>query len=245
MQSADLARLQPPGRDVPFGVRLFVRLARIEGLMFFLCLTALLSAAVVPNTDWKWFLFLGAVDGAEGRVVNAEDRGWQEGKQTVSRVYFEFERGGRKESGNSHFVGSRPRIGDTVRIEWPRDRPGLTRIEGARTGPLHRGALAVLFFPLFTLMMTRASWKMGSLVIRGMREGVPSVKGQPPGLVDGSTGEPLALLPDIPPGVAVGMDGAWALDSGSRLARPGILSALGAGSAALLAWTMLEMGKQI
>ena len=130
MQSADLARLQPPGRDVPSSVRLFVRLARIEGLMFFLSLTALLSAAVVPNTDWRWFLFLGAVDGAFGQVVNAEERGFQEGNQTVSRVYFEFERGGRKETGNSHYVGSRPRIGDQVRIEWPRDHPGVTRIEG-------------------------------------------------------------------------------------------------------------------
>lgn len=147
MQSADLARLQPAPRDVASGVGLFVRLARVEGLMFFLFVTALLSAAVVPNTDWKWFLFLGSVDGAAGVVVNAEDRGWQEGNQTVSRVYFEFERGGRKESGNSHYVGSRPGIGDSVRIEWPRDHPGVTRIEDARTGPLHRGALAVILFP--------------------------------------------------------------------------------------------------
>lgn len=245
MQSADLVRLQPPGRDVPSPVRLFVRLARIEGLMFFLSLTALLSAAMVPNTDWRWFLFLGAVDGAFGQVVNAEERGWQEGNQTVSRVYFEFERGGRKETGNSHYVGSRPRIGDQVRIEWPRDHPGVTRIEGARTGPLHRGALAVIFFPLFILMMTQASWKAASALIRGMREGVPSARAKVEGLVDGSSGEPLALIEDIPTGVEVGMDGAWALDSASRLTRPGILSALGAGSVAILAWTMLEMGKQI
>jgi hypothetical protein len=245
MQSADLARLQPAPRDVPFGVSLFIRLARIEGLMFFQFVTALLSAAVVPNTDWKWFLFLSGVEGTLGRVVNAEDRGWQEGNQTVSRVYFEFERGGKKESGNSHFVGSRPRIGDTVRIQWPRDRPGVTRIENARTGPLHRGALAVVFFPLFALMMARASWKMGTLMVRGMREGVPSAKGQPSGLVDASTGQALAPLEDVPPGVEVGMDGAWALDSGSRLTRPAILSALGAGSVALLAWTTLEMGRQI
>lgn len=245
MQPADLARLQPPPRDVPFAVSLFVRLARIEGLMFFLFVTALLSAAVAPNTDWKWFLFLGAVEGAEGRVVNAEDRGWQEGNQTVSRVYFEFERGGKKEGGHSHFVGSRPRIGDVVRIEWPRDHPEVARIENGRTGPLHRGALAVIFFPLFTLMMANASWKMGSRVVRGMREGVPSAKGQPSGLADASTGEALALLEDIPQGIEVGMDGMWELDSGSRFMRPGILSTLGAGSVGLLAWTMLEMGKQI
>jgi hypothetical protein len=65
------------------------------------------------------------------------------------------------------------------------------------------------------------------------------------GLVDASTGQALAPLEDVPPGVEVGMDGAWALDSGSRLTRPAILSALGAGSVALLAWTTLEMGRQI
>lgn len=94
-------------------------------------------------------------------------------------------------------------------------------------------------------MMTQASWKAASVLIRGMREGVPSAKGKIHGLVDASTGEPLALIEDIPSGVEVGMDGAWALDSAARFTRPGILSALGAGSVALLVWTMLEMGKQI
>jgi hypothetical protein len=245
MQTTDLARLQPPARDVPIEVRLFVRLARVEGLMFFLCLTSLLAAAVVPNTDWRSFLFWSGVEGAMGRVVNAEDRGWQEGKQTVSRVYFEFERAGRKESGNSHFVGSRPHIGDEVRIEWPVGRPGVTRIEAARTGPLHRGALAVIFFPLFVLMMTQASWKAASTVVRGMRDGVPSPKGNPPGFVDASTGELLAPLDELPPGVEVGMDGGFALHSASRLARPGILSVFGAGALSLLAWTMFEMVTQL
>lgn len=217
----------------------------MEGLMFFLALTAMLAIVVVPNTDWRGFLFAGAVDGVEGRVVNAEERGYQEGKHTVSRVYFEFERGGKKESGNSHFVGSRPRIGDEVRIEWPRDHPEVTRIEGARTGPLHRGALAVLFFPFFVLMMTQAAWRMASIFIQGMRDGVPSPKGNPPGLANPSTGEVLLSVEDLPRGVEVGMDGVWSLDSGSRLARPAVLSVLGAGALGWLAWTVFEMGTQL
>ena len=103
----------------------------------------------------------------------------------------------------------------------------------------------MIFFPLFILMMTQASWKAASALIRGMREGVPSARAKVEGLVDASSGEPLALIEDVPTGVEVGMDGAWALDSASRLTRPGILSALGAGSVAILAWAMLEMGKQI
>ncbi|MBX7184577.1 MAG: hypothetical protein K1Y01_05460 [Vicinamibacteria bacterium] len=241
MQSADLLRLQPPARDVPGDVRLLVRLARLEGLMFFLTLTALLAAIVVPNTDWRGFLFAGAVDGVKGTVVNAEERGYQEGKQTVSRVYFEFERGGKKESGNSHFVGSRPRIGDEVRIEWPRDHPEVTRIEDARTGPLHRGALAVLFFPLFVLMMTQAAWRMASISIQAMRDGVPAPKANPPGLASPSTGEVLLSLEDLPRGVEVGMDGVWSLDSSSRLTRPSVVSVLGAGALGWLAWTVYEM----
>ena len=245
MQSADLLRLQPPARDVPGEVRLFLRLARLEGLMFFLALTALLAAVVVPNTDWRGFLFAGAVEAVKGTVVNAEERGYQEGKQTVSRVYFEFERGGKKESGNSHFVGSRPRIGEEVRVEWPRDHPEVTRIEGARTGPLHRGALAVFFFPLFVLMMTQAAWRMASIAIHGMRDGVPSSKANPPGLSNASTGEVLLSLEDLPRGVEVGMDGNWSLDSSSRLARPAVLSALGTGALGWLAWTVFEMGRQL
>ena len=76
-----------------------------------------------------------------GRVVNAEDRGWQEGDKPVHRVHYEFERDGKRESGQSHFVGERPHIGDSVRIEWPMDFPGITRIDHARSGPLQRGLL--------------------------------------------------------------------------------------------------------
>ena len=245
MQPEELSRVQPPPRDLPADVRLLVRLASVEGLMFFLALTALLAGGVVPNTDWRSLLFMKGVESAPGTVLTAEERGWEESNQTVWRVRFELERGGRKESGDSHFVGSRPQIGDLVQIEWPRGFPAITRIEGGRTGPLHAGTLAVLLFPLFVLMMIQAQLKQASRVIQGLRDGVPTEKGGMPGLGDPTSGLILASLHSIPTGVGVGFDGVWALDTASRLIRPAVLSGLGVTSFAFLAWTLFETGNQL
>ena len=245
MNAEDLSRLQPPPRDIPLEVRVLVRLARVEGAMFFVILGALLGWAVVPNTDWRAFLFLSATEGTRGVVVNAEERGFQESKKTVWRVHFEFDRGGKRETGNSHFVGTRPRIGEEVVIEWPRGRPHLTRIADARTAPLHRGALAILFLPLFALMMTQAAWKMASPVIQGMRDGVPSAKEKESGLVNPATRELTAPTGSIPDGVNVGFDGAWTVDSSARLTRPVVMAGLASLSASLLGWALFEMGNQL
>jgi hypothetical protein len=245
MRTEDLARLPLPIRELPLVVWWFVRLQRMEGAAFFVILSCLLAWATVPNTDWRWFLFWNGEEGSKGRVVNAEDRGWLEGKKVVSRVYFEFERGGRKETGDSHFVGWRPRIDDEVRIEWPRDFPHITRIEDGRTAALHRGALAILFFALLALMMAQASWKGASPVLQGMRDGVPSTDPKEPGLVEPLTKAMLARIENIPRGVEVGFDGTWALDSSSRMMRPAIMAGLAAGSAAMLGRALFEMGSQL
>ncbi len=245
MRPEDLARLPPPIRELPLAVGWFVRLARIEGAMLFVILSSLVAWATAPNTDWRSFLFWNGAESVKGRVVNTEDRGWLEGKKAVSRVYFEFERGGRKETGDSHFVGSRPRIGDEVGIEWPRDFPNLTRIQDGRTAPLHRGALAVLFFPLVALMMAQASWKGASPVLQGMRDGVPSPNPTVPGLMEPLTQAILAAPKDIPSGVEVGFDGGWALDSSSRLTRPAIMASLAAAGVAMLGRALFEMGSQL
>lgn len=245
MRLEDLTRLAPPPRDLPLEVRLFVGLVQLEGAMFFVILSALLASAVAPNTDWKSLLFMKGVEGTVGRVTNAEERGWLEGKQKVWRVRFEFDSNGRKETGDSHFVGSRPKIGDEVRVEWPVGFPRITRIEDARTGPLHVGALAVMFFPLFALMMAQASWRTGSGVVRGMRDGVRSAPAKEPGLADPATGEILARLEAIPHAVEPGLDGGWMLESASRMTRPAVMAGLAGASVALLAWTLFEMGNQL
>lgn len=245
MRAEDLARLQPPPREIPAAVSWFVRLAPYEGLFFILTLTTLLSAVVAPNADWQSFLFLGGSASTVGRVVNAEERGWQEGKRTVYRVHFEFERDGRKETGDSHFVGDRPRIGDEVRIEWPNSFPRLARVEGARSGPIQRGALFILLPAWLALVWTRSAWMIASSRLRGMRDGVLLSAGPEPGLVDEATQEMLARPKDIPYGIEVGFDGVWSLPSTSRLFRPVLLALIATASVGLLVNAFVSIARAL
>ncbi len=245
MRVEDLARLQPPSREIPASVSWFVRLAPSEGLLFILIFTSLLSAFVAPNADWQSFLFLGGSASTAGRVVNAEERGWQEGKKTVYRVHFEFERDGRKETGDSHFVGDRPRIGDEVRIEWPQAFPRLARIEGARSGPIQRGALFILLPAWLALAWTRSAWVTASQRLRGMRDGVLLTAGPEPGLVDAATQKMLIQPKDIPYGIEVGFDGVWSLPSTSRLFRPVLMALVAVGSLGLLVRAFVSMAQSM
>lgn len=245
MRAEDLARLQPPPREIPAAVWWFVRLAPSEGLFFMLTLTSALSAFVAPNADWQSFLFLGGSVSTMGRVVNAEERGWQEGKKTVYRVHFEFERDGRKETGDSHFVGDRPRIGDEVRIEWPPAFPRLVRIEGARSGSIQRGALFILLPTWFALVWTRSLWMTASRRLRGMREGVLLSADREPGLVDPATQEMLVQSNDIPYGIEVGFDGVWNLPSTSRLFRPVLMALVAAASVGLLVNAFVSIARTL
>lgn len=245
MRADDLARLQPPPREIPAAVWWFVRLAPSEGLFFLLILTSALSALVAPNADWQSFLFLEGSASTMGRVVNAEERGWREGRKTVNRVHFEFERAGRKEVGDSHFAGDRPRIGDEVRIEWPPAFPRLARMEGARSGSIQRGALFILLPTWLALMGMRSSWMIASQRLRGMREGVLRSVDREPGLVDPAKQEMLVRSNDIPYGIEVGFDGVFDLPSTSRLFRPVLLALVAAASVGLLVNAFVSIARSL
>lgn len=245
IRAEDLARLQPPPRELPAAVAWFVRLAPTQGLMFGVTLSSLLAALVVPHADWQSFLFMRGGSGTMGRVVNAEDRGWREGDNPVHRVHYEFERDGSKESGQSHFVGDRPSIGDAIRIEWPRDFPGITRIVNARSGPLQRGLLLVLFPVFFALVRTRTVWLEASRRLRGMRVGATGGASMGPGLIDGETLATLVRADEIPHGIEVDADGAWCLPTLSRMNRPAAMAVIAAASVGFLASAILGLARQL
>lgn len=245
IRAEDLSRLPPPPRELPSAVSWFVPLAAAQGLLSLVTLSSLLAALVVPHADWQSFLFILGGSGTMGRVLNAEDRGWQEGGQSVHRVHFEFERGGKEESGQSHFVGDRPQIGEAIRIEWPTHLPGITRIENARSGPLQRGFLLVLLPACFALVRTRNAWREASRRLQGMRVGTPGGASTGPGLIDGETLTTLARADEIPHGIEVDSDGAWCLPTSSRLIRPAVMAAIAAASAGFLASALFEMAKQL
>lgn len=180
-----------------------------------------------------------------GRVTNAEDRGWQEGDKPVHRVHYESERDGSKESGQSHFVGDRPRIGDAIQIEWPTHFPGITRIKDARSGPLQRGLLLVLFPVCFGLARSWTAWRGASRRLRGMRAGTPQAASEGPGLIDGEGLETLTRADEIPYGIEVDEGGAWRLPTLSRLGRPAVIAVLAAASVGFLASAILEMVGQL
>ncbi len=245
IRAEDLARLQPPPRELPAAVAWFVRLAPTQGLMFGVTLSSLLAALVVPHADWQSFLFMRGGSGTMGRVVNAEDRGWREGDKPVHRVHYEFERDGSKESGQSHLVGDRPSIGDAIRVEWPTYFPGITRIKNARSGPLQRGLLLVLFPACFGLVRTWTAWGGASRRLRGMRAGAPHAGSAGPDLIDGETLAPLVKADEIPHGIEVDSDGAWCLPTLSRLNRPALMAVIAAASVGFLASAVLEMVGQL
>ncbi len=180
-----------------------------------------------------------------GRVVNAEDRGWQEGDKPVHRVHYEFERDGNKEKGQSHVVGERPQIGDAIRIEWPADFPGITRIDRARSGPLQRGLLLVLFPVAFALVRTRTAWLEASRKLRGMRVGATGGASVGPGLIDSETLATLVRADEIPHGIEVDAGGAWCLPMLSRLNRPAFMAVIAAASVGFLTSAILEMAGQL
>ena len=208
-------------------------------------LSSLLAAFVAPHADWQSFLFMLGGSGTMGRVTNAEDRGWQEGDKPVHRVHYESERDGSKESGQSHFVGDRPRIGDAIQIEWPTHFPGITRIKDARSGPLQRGLLLVLFPVCFGLARSWTAWRGASRRLRGMRAGTPQAASVGPGLIDGESLETLTRADEIPHGIEVDEGGAWRLPTLSRLGRPAVIALIAAASVGFLASAILEMVGQL
>jgi len=207
--------------------------------------SSLLAAFVVPAADWQSFLLMRGGSGTMGRVVNTEDRGWREGDKPVYRVHYEFERNGNRESGQSHFVGDRPLIGDAIRIEWPMGFPGITRIDNARSGALQRGLLLVLLPAAFGLVRTRTAWREASRRLRGMRVGTPGGPSRGPDLINGETLATLVMADEIPHGIEVDSDGAWCLPSASRLSRPAVMAVIAAASVGFLASAILEMVKEL
>jgi hypothetical protein len=235
VQAEDFGRLPPAPREIPLAARLLIRLRQSEGALALWALLALAGSALAANTDWRSLLFTGTVERASGRVVRVERGNWQELEKEVSKASFEFERGGATEAGASYFVGAGPEVGEVVRIEYPVAHPSITRIEGGRTAPLSRWMLTALIpFGAFPLLLIRVGWRRSNRILKGMGAGKVSLGGSPPGLVDAETGELLFHPSVLPVGLEVGLDGAWRVDSSSRLTRPVVFLLVAGGALSLL-----------
>jgi hypothetical protein len=119
--------------------------------------------AFVPDIDFtSWYRFRGDVATTQGTVTAVRETHMRENDVGVYEIRYAFAADdGRRCEGTSYVTGTRYGEGGTVGIEYRRDDPGVSRIEGARQRPAPIWVSFVLVFPLVGLAFIAAGLKKG------------------------------------------------------------------------------------
>lgn len=170
----DPARLPPPPRQVPLGLRLQVLLGGPLGLLgwLFAAFGSLFPWVFVPMADWSFVRFRGPTGDAQGQVESAEKTGAKENNRRVWKVGYRFtDPAGVERTGASFALGQAPDPGTPVRVEFLLADPGVSRIEGLRMAPFSPWVSLVALFPAAGLLLALAGLRRGLTAVALMAEG--------------------------------------------------------------------------
>ena len=107
----------------------------------------------VAEADFSFITFRGDHEIVNGRVTAVEKTHASENEVEVKANHYEYSVAGTLMTGTSYSTGERASVGDTVPIEYDRDNPVRSRIEGMRRATFGPGVAFVGFFPLIGLAM--------------------------------------------------------------------------------------------
>lgn len=170
----DPARLPPPPRRVPLGLRLQVLLGGPLGLLgwLFAAFGSIFPWVFAPMADWSFVRFRGPSGAAQGEVVSVEATGAKENNRRVRKVGYRFtDPAGAERTGASFTPGQAPDPGTPVRVEFLLEDPGVSRIEGLRMAPFSPWVSLVALFPAVGLLLALGGLKQGLTAVGLMAEG--------------------------------------------------------------------------
>jgi hypothetical protein len=133
---------------------------------------SLFSAGFVMNSDISGIYFTGELERAEGTVTAVEETGASVNEETVMAVEFAVELGSATHRAWSYGTQRVPRMGDTVRVEWPAGRTELMRIRGMRRAEFGPGTVFTFLFPLAALAVLAYFLWRSLRAIRLFRDGL-------------------------------------------------------------------------
>lgn len=134
-----LENLAKPPRHVPFDVNVKARLGGFLqqfGWVFFtfgmLFVVLFVSHGNLAQAVAKELAFRGAHATVQGVVTRAEETNAEENEQDVVLFFFEYEVEGQKFFGECYFTGWRYDEGDSVKVVYSPEDPGLAKIVDGR-----------------------------------------------------------------------------------------------------------------
>ncbi len=162
---APVPDLAEPPRSVPPTVRvaaLFGGIVNQFGWLFF-GFGMIFVWVFVPDIDFtSWYRFRGDVATAQGTVTAVRKTHMSENNVEVYEIRYAFAADdGRRYEGTSYMTGARYGDGQAVDVEYRKDGPGVSRIQGARRGAAPIWVSFVLVFPLIGLVLIVAGLKKG------------------------------------------------------------------------------------
>ncbi|HVT05191.1 MAG TPA: DUF3592 domain-containing protein [Thermoanaerobaculia bacterium] len=165
--------LPPAPRRLPLSLQISNLFDGLTQIGFFILLFSTpFMWGFVGNADFSPITFHGAIQKTEGHVTKVENTRASEGHQNIYANHYSFFADGRHFEGVSYSLGAPPEVSSKIAIEFDRNNPKKSRIEGMRRGQFGLGVLFVLIFPAVGLLITvfsmRASMRTLAILSRGV-----------------------------------------------------------------------------